>query len=305
MFQNLTGSTSQISLTALRAFEAMARTGSATAAAAELHVTHSAISRQVKSLEQQLELRLFDGPRHALRLTEKGAALAAELHPAFDRISAAVTHARGQSDELSVAVHASLSVKWLIPRLARFHEQYPHIHIHLIELSPHAETHRGADAVIRLMGPSALNAAGVEHIAPNAIGPVISARRAGTDARMALAQAPRLISRTQISSWSDWTQLSGVQLPVPPSAPRSLAHLHFVLDAVLADWGAAVLPWILCADAIAQGKIIAPYGFAPDEGGIGISLSGPEPSRAQRSFLHWLRQEALPSDCHLHTPEYL
>ncbi|MEG1452345.1 LysR family transcriptional regulator [Brevundimonas sp.] len=305
MFQNLTGSTSQISLTALRAFEAMARTGSATAAAAELHVTHSAVSRQVKSLEQQLGLRLFDGPKHALRLTEKGAALATELHPAFDRISAAVTHARGQSDELSVAVHASLSVKWLIPRLARFHQLYPHIHIHLIELSPHAETHRGADAVIRLMKASELESAGVERIAPNAIGPVISTGRAGTNARAALVQSPRLISRTQTSSWADWEHLSGVQLPSSPSAPRSLAHLHFVLDAVLADWGAAVLPLILCADAISRGQLVAPYGFAPDAGGIGISLTGTEPSRAQRSFLHWLRQEALPSDCHPHTPEYL
>lgn len=246
--------------------------------------------------------RLFDGPRHALRLTEKGATLAAELHPAFDRISAAVTHARGQSDELSVAVHASLSVKWLIPRLARFHEQYPHIHIHLIELSPHAETHRGADAVLRLMQPSSLASPGVEYIAPNALGPVISSTRAGTDARAALARAPRLISRTQPSSWSDWTQLSGMALDAPSTAPRTLAHLHFVLDAVLSDWGVAVLPWILCADAISRGQLVAPYGFTPDEGGLGLSLSGPEPSRAQRSFLHWLRQEALPSDGHPHTP---
>ena len=70
MFENLTGVGPLPSLNALRAFEAMARTGSATRAAAELNVTHSAVSRQVKALEAQLGLRLFEGPRHALTLTD-------------------------------------------------------------------------------------------------------------------------------------------------------------------------------------------------------------------------------------------
>ena len=302
MFQKLTGTTSQISLTALRAFEAMARTGSATAAAAELHVTHSAISRQVKALEQQLGIRLFEGPRHALRLTPRGATLASELYPAFDRISAAVTHARGQSDELSIAVHASLSVKWLIPRLARFHEAFPDIHVHLIELPAHAQSHRGADMVIRLMDAASLNQAGTIAIASNAIGPVISARLAGTDGRAAIARAPRMVARTQPQSWDDWQRLSGVSLPHPDTPPRALAHMHFSLDAVMADWGAAVLPWIVCADALAEGKIVAPYGFSPDEGGVGLSVSRSETSRAQKSFIQWIKAQASATEIPLLRP---
>lgn len=270
----------------------MARTGSATAAAAELHVTHSAISRQVKSLEQQLGIRLFEGPKHALRLTARGQTLAGELYPAFDRISAAVTHARGQSDELSVAVHASLSVKWLIPRLARFHAAYPQIHVHLIELPPHAETHRGADIVIRLMDAESLAQSGTLTIAPNAIGPVISKRLAGDAPTIALNSAHRLTARTQPNSWNDWQALAAIDLSAATTPPRSLAHMHFCLDAVLSDWGAAVLPWIVCADALAAGKIVAPYGFTPDEGGVGLTLSRTEPSRAQKSFVNWISQQA-------------
>lgn len=69
MFENLTG---RVSLNALRAFEAMGRTGQATAAGAELCVTHSAISRQVKALEARLGVRLFEGPKHQLRVTTAG-----------------------------------------------------------------------------------------------------------------------------------------------------------------------------------------------------------------------------------------
>ncbi|WP_297801607.1 LysR family transcriptional regulator [uncultured Brevundimonas sp.] len=289
MFQNLTGSTTQISLTALRAFEAMARTGSATAAAAELHVTHSAISRQVKSLEQQLGTRLFEGPKHALRLTPRGAKLAAELHPAFDRIAAAVTHAKGQSDELSVAVHPSLAVKWLIPRLGAFHQAHPDIHIHLIELPTHAETHRGADVVIRLMDDDRMAASGAIKLMDNATGPVFSTslKPAGEP----LAELPRLAARTQPDGWARWSRNSGMGLP-PSGPPRLLAHLHFVLDAALSGWGCAVLPWVLVADAVRDGRLQAPYGFAPDGGGVAIMLSGSEPSRAQRVFHRRLQEEA-------------
>lgn len=292
MFQKLTGSASQISLTALRAFEAMARTGSATAAAAELHVTHSAISRQVKALEHQLGHRLFEGPKHALRLTTRGATLAAELYPAFDRIAAAVTHARGQSDELTIAVHASLSVKWLIPRLPRFHAEYGHINVHLIELPPHAETHRGADIVIRLMDEGGLKSPNTIKLADNAIGPVIAAGLAGRDAASAVDHSPRLFARTQPHSWDQWSSLTGVTLSPQPSPPRSLAHLHFALDAVLSGWGTAVLPWIICADAIADGRLVAPYGFVKEQGGVGLTFTHAGLSGAQNNFVKWIQRQA-------------
>src|ERR1700760_2533966 len=114
MFENRTasGAAAHPSLNALKAFEAMARTGSATAAGEELGVTHSAVSRQVKALEASLGVRLFQGPKHRLRLTPEGEALLPRLSDAFDAIAAAVRQARGDTDRLVVAVNASLSVKW-------------------------------------------------------------------------------------------------------------------------------------------------------------------------------------------------
>src|ERR1700761_6311810 len=153
MFDNVT-SGSLPSLNALRAFEAMARTGRATLAAEELNVTHSAVSRQVKALEAHLGVRLFQGPKHRLTLTPAGQALLPALSHAFDEIATAVRRLKNDGEDLHLAVNASISVKWLIPRLADFTAKHPEIQLHLEELPSQAMSHRGAQAVVRIV-PSA------------------------------------------------------------------------------------------------------------------------------------------------------
>ena len=102
MFENLTFEPAP-SLNALRAFEAVARTGGVSLAAAELSVTHSAVSRQVKALEASLGVRLFQGPKHRLELTPAGRDLAPALTAAFDQIAVAVRRSRGAGEDLHVA----------------------------------------------------------------------------------------------------------------------------------------------------------------------------------------------------------
>src|SRR4051794_29472680 len=148
MFDNLT-SGALPSLNALRAFEAMARTGRATLAAEELNVTHSAVSRQVKALEAALGVRLFQGPKHRLTLTTAGQELLPALTGAFDEIAAAVRRLKSDGEDLHLAVNASLAVKWLIPRMADFSGRHPEIRLHLEELPSQAMTHRGAQALVR------------------------------------------------------------------------------------------------------------------------------------------------------------
>ena len=148
MFENLTARRALPSLNGLRAFETMARTGGATAAAGELNVTHSAVSRQVKALEAAMGVRLFEGPRHQLRLTATGQDLLAALTPAFDGMDAAVRRARGQS-EIHLAIHPSLAVNWLIPRLPDLAKALPDLHVELADLAPRALRKRGADPAVR------------------------------------------------------------------------------------------------------------------------------------------------------------
>ena len=287
MFDNLTSRGALPSLNALRAFEAMARTGSATQAAAELHVTHSAVSRQVKALEASLALRLFEGPRHRLALTEAGRRLAGDLAPAFDGIAAAVAAARSGGRDLHLAVHPSLSVKWLIPRLPRFSEAYPDIGVHLAELPSHAKTQRGADAVIRIADQG--EAAGAHAFMRNEIGPGAAPdlwRRSGGTA---VIDGPRLSVRAHPTGWPTWAQLTGVTLA--SGANRPLAHLHMALDAALSGWGAALLPWPLVAEDVLAGRLVAPYGFVPDGGAFVLSGAGTG-SRALKAFRLWLDAEA-------------
>lgn len=289
MFENLTPGAALPSLNALRAFEAMARTGSATLAGAELNVTHSAVSRQVKALEAQMGVRLFEGPRHALSLTRAGRDLLPGLTAAFDGVAAAVARARSEGQDLHVAVNASLSVKWLIPRLADFGRRHPEIRVHLVELAPHAVSHRGADVVLRLLDPERIKTLEAERIIPNAVGPVIAPSLAGEDPRAAVLNAPRLTARTHPSGWKDWAALSGHRSTA--TSERPVAHLHFVLDAALAGWGAAVLPWALAAEAVADGRLLAPFGFSADGGAVAAIPGAGEASRARRAFVRWLVEQ--------------
>ncbi len=289
MFENLTTAGAPPSLNALRAFEAMARTGSATRAAAELNVTHSAVSRQVKALEAQLGLRLFEGPRHALTLTEAGRGLLPALTAAFDQIAAAVAEARGDGRDLHVAANASLAVKWLIPRLADFNRLHPQVRVHLVELAPHAVSRRGADVLLRLLDASRIDSLGALRVIPNAIGPVIAPALVRDDARADTLSAPRLAPRTHLSAWKDWARLTNRRLPEAPERP--VAHLHFALDSALAGWGAAVLPWALTAEAVKDGRLLAPFGFARDEGAVAAIPGAGEMSKGRRQFLRWLSDQ--------------
>ncbi|MFN7109945.1 MAG: LysR family transcriptional regulator, partial [Brevundimonas sp.] len=108
-------------LNALRTFEAFARHGSMTRAAAELCVTHGAVSRQIAALQTSLGVVLVSGPRHALVLTEAGAQLAERLTPAFGAIADAVQTTRhGAAREIEISCLGTFALKWLIPRLPGF-----------------------------------------------------------------------------------------------------------------------------------------------------------------------------------------
>jgi DNA-binding transcriptional LysR family regulator len=287
MFENIT-SAPLPSLNALRAFEAVARTGRVTLAAEELAVTHSAVSRQVKALEASLGVRLFAGPKHRLELTAAGRELAPALTAAFDQIATAVQRTRGGAEDLHVAVNASLSVKWLIPRLAGFQAAHPEVRLQLTELAAHATAQRGAQAVVRIVPTSRLADPACTPFIPNALGAVMTpalAKRVDGDP----LKAPRLSALTHPEAWPIWAELAGVELPA--AVERPFAHVHFALDAALAGLGAAIAAWPLCAAEVEAGRLVAPLGFRRSESAFAI-LAAPGPvSRPLARFRDWLVAE--------------
>ncbi len=114
-------------LVALRAFEATARHLSATAAADELAVTQSAISRQLAQLEAVLGLKLFDRLHRGLALTPAGHSLSRTLADCFDRIAATITALAGDPARLELKAPPTIVIRWLMPRLKRFEAQHPGI----------------------------------------------------------------------------------------------------------------------------------------------------------------------------------
>ncbi|GGE01354.1 hypothetical protein GCM10011390_20280 [Aureimonas endophytica] len=117
----------------LSAFEASARTGSFTAAARELNLTQSAISRQIRALEEQLGVELFLRERQTVRLTPAGEAYARDIREALRRISAASLNLRANpfGGTLNLAILPTFGTRWLAPRLPDFLARHPGITINL------------------------------------------------------------------------------------------------------------------------------------------------------------------------------
>ncbi len=146
---------SYIPLNALRAFEAAARHLSFTNAAIELNVSHSAISQQVKALEQQLHCQLFVRVSRGLVLTTEGENLLPVLNDSFDRIAGMLDRfAKNLTREkLKIGVVGTFATGFLLPRLEAFQREYPHIDLHLSthnnRVDPAAE---GLDYTLRYGG---------------------------------------------------------------------------------------------------------------------------------------------------------
>ena len=118
-------------LNSLRTFEVAARHLSFTRAAQELCVTQGAVSRQVKQLEDYLQIQLIKRKNRRLVLTEEGEAYMAALGQAFDVVDNATRRLRGRSDQLVLTVRLlpTLAMRWLIPRLHEFHKIHPNIQV--------------------------------------------------------------------------------------------------------------------------------------------------------------------------------
>jgi len=118
-------------LTWLRCFEAAARLRSFTRAAAELHLTQSAVSQQIRLLEQRLGSKLFHRLPGHLEVTARGNRLFLEVSPALKRIANAVLAMRTAEGPLHISCSPSFAHRWLVPRLGAFIQEHPEIDIHL------------------------------------------------------------------------------------------------------------------------------------------------------------------------------
>jgi DNA-binding transcriptional LysR family regulator len=282
---------SQLPLTALRAFEAFARLGKMSLAADELCVTHGAVSRQVRSLEALCGVKLTQGPRNALKLTDAGERMARSLGRTFDELEQSFLEVRAAADrELHISCVGTLAMKWLIPRLSNFHARHPALSIRVTEAYGQVDfTREPFDAAIRLA--ETVTGEGLSSVAflDNFHGPIVAPQLA--EGGLDLARTPRLYTRSHRQAWDEWSAHSGIPVPPEPES-REYEHLFYLQEAAVAGLGVGISPWIYVANDIAAGRLVAPFGFTPTPARFHLILPGSPPKRGLKAFREWLIEEA-------------
>jgi len=284
-------------LSTLLPFEAAVRHASMTRAAQELHLTHGAVSRQVRNLEKALGTPLFTrGPR-ALTPTPEARRLAAAVREAFDVIEEAAREVSGRErggGPLALSCEPTLLMRWLIPRLPDLAARHPGLTVHLSAGGgPPAFTRDTVDAALRRDDFPVPEGVSRVPLFAEWIGPVCRPEladrlRDGSGA----VPVTLLHAATRPSAWEDWRRLSA---PAPaafsrPSSEQTFEHFYLALQTAVAGVGVAVGPYALVHDDLVRGQLAAPYGFVPDGTGYGLLTPRP-PERDPRlaALLDWLR----------------
>lgn len=280
-------------LTALRAFEAAIRHGRMTRAAEELGVTHGAISRQVRLLEETFGAQLIRRTRNGLVPTEAGAALAERLGRGFREIEAGVAALRDDAGGvIDVSCLGTFTLRWLIPRLGRFTAAHPGLEVRLSQSDAPCDFSRGRyDVAIRVTDHELPEGTHVTPLFAERFGPVLAptlAERLALRAPADFSRAPRLWARTRPNAWADWCARSGCTA-LEGGAPYE--HFYFMLEAASAGLGVALAPEPHVADDLAAGRLIAPFGFLPS-GLSYVALRREEAPRKARAFCDWIGREA-------------
>lgn len=281
-------------LSALRSFEAVARLGSVTLAAAELHVTHSAVSQQMRQLETLLGVTLLQREGRGLRLSEEGRLYALQIRGALQDIAEAtrLAKARPGEDELVVALTPSFGQKWLLPRLPRFRQRYPGYRLRLLASLEVMDLRQGlADVAIRI-GQGRWEGLAQQRLFDDEV--VVVAAPDFNGGR--LPQSPEEILRcprvTGFESWLGWCQAAGVAVPQTP-AEFVVNDSNLSIEAVRLGQGIGLERRSLVAGALERGELVAlsdlrvPYGFP-------YWLVWPEREATQAkvsAFAEWLTSE--------------
>lgn len=253
-------------LNAVRAFEAAARRCSFKEAAAELGVTHGAISRQIRLLEDWLgRPSLFRRLSHGVALTAEGETFYAEIGPALERIaSAGIRHGQPlqrSATVLRVNALATFSLRWLMPKLPLLREALPDIDLRLTTGGESVDALAGDyDLVIR-GGPDTFHGFEGRYLLPERRLPVCSPELAE---RLSLGHIADLERHTLIEVasmprlWRDWLATAGHGALVP-AATLMLDHFYLAIQAAINGMGVAMGPATLIGDDLRLGRLVAPF----------------------------------------------
>lgn len=248
-------------LQTLRAFEATARRNSMTLAAEELHLTHGAISRQIKALETSLGTELFRRMTRKIELTEEGASFFATVTRALAELGREAEQIRRKHGPARMIVSSGVSFasKWLTPRLHRLMAEYPEFDVHLDVTDAPIDFAAGRVDVALRYGAGIYPGAAAERFLNETVSPVCAPHYAN---RMGGISAPADLARCQLiheigmtTTWERWFAM--MRLPYPQMRGPGFTHGSMSIDAAIRGEGVALGRSVLVAEDLREGRLVA------------------------------------------------
>ena len=291
-------------LSALRAFEATARLGSVTAAADELSVTHGAVSRQLKSLDEYFNVPLFAKLGRGIALTPHGKKLQSGVGEAFTSLknSCAALKRDVEESPFTLACPGSLLARWLIPRLDRLHHELPELKLKVVvSESEQPGTQTDASATLAFSEPPWPIGVEVFELMVEQICAVASPQLAAhiDPAEPATLLANKLLyTASRPQAWPQWASAKGLeltQLEGALSKGQGFDHLYYLMEAAVAGLGIAIAPRLLVEDDLKSGRLIAPWGCIETSARLCLWLPSQaniltQPRRSE-PLAEWLKRE--------------
>ncbi len=279
-------------LNPLRAFEASARTGSISKAAEELHVTPTAISRHVKTLEDYLDVPLFHRRPSSLELTPAGRTYAISLSRAFEEIARATKNLKSSSKELHLSIrsYTTFMVKWLMPRLASFQLKHPEVHVQLSTGYESVDLERDRIDVWIRYGRGQWPGFAIQPVFKDRIRPFAATFfRKELKSPDDLQDYVLLRHSRRADDWSDWLEKSGAQ------TGRGIKTLDFddlalVFEAADSGMGIGITQEEYLKHDQLKGKFYWPFNtvLERDTGYFALTSLRHEENPAVGLFLDWL-----------------
>ena len=290
------------SLNGLRAFEAAARHMSFTRAAAELNVTQTAISHQIRRLEEQLGLTLFIRRNRTLELTQDARDYLPSIRSAFEDLHRATARLRrvDQEGRLTVSTTASLATKWLVSRVAAFQDAHPGLEVR-ISTSTHLVDFRReeVDIAVRYGHGSwpGLRAHWLmaEHIFP-VCAPGLTTGDRPLRVAEDLAHHTLLHSTVSREDWQLWLTAAGLPASIAARRGMTFDQGFMAIQAAVEGLGVALGRFHLVEADLAAGRLIAPFDMVvPQDAGyyvVAPEATADTPKIAR--FRDWLIGSATP-----------
>lgn len=286
----------------LLAFEAVARRRSFAFAAAELHLTASAISHQVARLEADLGVRLFERSAHGVRLSDAGERYLERVSGALSAISAATEDLReGVSNSLYVHSAPSIASLWLMPRLRRFAQAYPDIALNLSAAHTPSDFALGqADVDIRYgvpqWGDLVVEPLFEERIVPLASPAFIREHRLKRIDQ--LFEVPLIQSNVSVVQWSDWLRAFS-ERRAPERFALRFDRAQMSLDAAMQGLGVALESAVNAGPHLSTGKLKPVFGMDKAvriKAHFVVYPAKHARRPAVEAFLAWIHEEAARTD---------